>query len=145
VLELSSNGGQTWSTPLSTAADNVDGYYWFDITQWASANTRMRFRVTDADSRAVFYVDDVEVWYKTTTTARDSFDNVSFSNSNGNDSWASAWSESGDNSSPQSGAILVRQNDCPDSSSRCLELNAAAASTIRPAARSIFRTRSARC
>ncbi|MEZ5458322.1 MAG: hypothetical protein R3E65_03000 [Steroidobacteraceae bacterium] len=54
VLELSSDGGKTWSTPLSTAADNVDGYYWYDVTPWASADTRMRFRVTDADSRAVF-------------------------------------------------------------------------------------------
>jgi hypothetical protein len=40
ALELSGDGGQTWSAPLSTAEDNVDGYYWFDVTPWASAQTR---------------------------------------------------------------------------------------------------------
>ena len=61
VLELSSNGGQTWSTPLSTIADNIDGYYQFDITQWASANTRIRFRVRDADSATQLWIDNVTI------------------------------------------------------------------------------------
>ena len=63
VLEASSNGGASWSAqPLAVYANEelVFGET-VDLTPYISADTRIRFRITDSDEDAHLTIDNVEV------------------------------------------------------------------------------------
>ena len=126
AFEVSKDGGASWSAALGTVVDNGNDYAWFDLTPYVAAGTRIRFRVVDADPNAHFYVDNLEVWYKSTTVARDEFVNANYANSQGAENWTGAWTETGDNNAANSGSITVENDSgCPDGWGRCVEMDAA--------------------
>ena len=128
VIEASRDGGLTWSGALGIVSDNTVDYAWIDLTPYISANTRIRFRLTDSDPDAHFYVDALEVAYKVTRPALDQFNVVSYTNNNGSEAWTGGWTETGDNQSASNGSITVEADaNCPYtwSGNRCVEFDAA--------------------
>ena len=59
VLEASSDG-ITWAT-LNTYTSSASGSEQFDLTPYKSANTHIRFRVTDGSEDGHLWVDDVQI------------------------------------------------------------------------------------
>jgi serine protease AprX len=65
-LEISSDGGITWSTlrTYSNRDYTGNGVDTFDITAYASANTRVRFYITDTQSYSRYiYFDNIQIEY----------------------------------------------------------------------------------
>jgi subtilisin family serine protease len=128
ALDVSTDGGATWrTTPLvtfSSVAVKLDER--IDLTPFAARNTRFRFRLTNQDANANLWIDNVRIEYKTTTWAREEFNSVAYNNTNGNEAWASNWTEIGDDGSASktSGNITVEVDNCPDVASRCVEIDA---------------------
>jgi subtilisin family serine protease len=128
ALEVSTDGGVTWRSTalatLSSAALQLSRSV--DLTPYVARNTRFRFRLTNQDANAKLWIDNVRVEYKTTTWARDEFNSTDYKQSNGNEAWASNWTEIGDDGSPSktSGSITVEVDNCPNVSSRCVEMDA---------------------
>ena len=98
VLEASTDGGSSWSSPLATFnAVTVEYGKTVDLTPFASAHTQFRFRVTDYDPEAHFYLDNVEISTNAasspaafSSTLRDEFNVSNWSNSDGSDDWSSS-------------------------------------------------------
>lgn len=126
VLEASSNGGLTWTTvqTFNTVNSNINSSV--NLTPYNSASTKIRFRVTDTDPTATLTIDQVSVWYRTSTFYRDTFDTVGYNNNFGNETWPAAWTESGDGTtSPSSGSIYIGSHtSCPNSTG-CLRIDTA--------------------
>ncbi len=57
-------------------------------------------------------------------TVRDQFNTASYSNNDGSLTWSTNWIEVGDSGGPTSGKITVEVDNCPDTSSRCIEFDA---------------------
>ncbi|MCB1624819.1 MAG: S8 family serine peptidase, partial [Pseudomonadales bacterium] len=133
VIEASADG-VNWSQPLARYSKGGTGKAGYstavNITPYVSTNTVIRFRVTDSDPTAKFKVDNIGVWFRAGTYARDDFDSLNYSGSSwGNESWAGSWSEVGDgNGAPNAGNIRIQNNAaCPDPASPCLGIAASTA------------------
>ena len=115
VLEASSDG-ITWAT-LNTYTSSASGSEQFDLTPYKSANTHIRFRVTDGSEDGHLWVDDVEIKAASTGgsgnsglggTLRDEFGAVAYNNNNGTQNWLTSWTETGDGTtSPSSGYVRI--------------------------------------
>ncbi len=99
TVEVSADGGASWTT-LEVITD-IDGSTWdersFDITSFISAQTQVRFRVSNkyGASDEHFFVNYVQISSNcaSTLTVRDEFNTRSFGNNDGPDDWESNWIE----------------------------------------------------
>ena len=133
TVEASADGGATWTT-LEVITGLV-GQNWgereIDITPFISAQTRVRFRVSNkyGGEHEFFYVTDVEICGLCEppppptceeTQVRDDFDSQSFGNNDGANPWAGSWIENDvAGAGPASGNVKVtssalRLGDYPD-------------------------------
>ncbi|MGW8250101.1 MAG: S8 family serine peptidase, partial [Anaerolineales bacterium] len=112
VVDVSKDGGQSY-TKLQTYT-GISGQTWgsghFDLTQYLSANTRIRFRVSSkyGGSDEFFIVDNVQIAYAPLLgeTVRDEFTQISYENNHGTLPWGNAWVEY-DGGGPYSGYIKI--------------------------------------
>jgi serine protease AprX len=135
VLEVSTNGGGTWTTLKTyTSVANVLGET-VNLTPYGAAGTRIRFRLTDTDEDAHLYIDNVQIEYaagssgaptpppipvpptptpnpapQASQTVRDEFNANSYSGNNGSQNWSSNWQELGESDGKDSGRIRVVSN-----------------------------------
>ncbi|WP_045226459.1 cadherin-like domain-containing protein [Methyloterricola oryzae] len=147
-VEVSKDGGEKWTIlaryPFTTTTDssrtaagpNGQG---FDITSWASVNTRIRFigEATDnrpLDSVGFFYADDVKVDLvkpdapppspSAGSNVSDSFPAIAYNGSDGSVSWASTpWIEAGETTSPTAGNLRVVANTTTGGVTNCVATN----------------------
>jgi hypothetical protein len=130
VVEASSDDGKTWSGPLARVNAVGAGSFSYgtsvNLTPYLSGKTKFRVRVNDPDATARFAVDNLGVWFRTSTFYRDDFNSVSYARQNGNETWGSNWTETGDGStSPSGGTIRVESvAGCPDGVGGCLRIHA---------------------
>ncbi len=104
VLEVSSNGGSSWTTLREFTVEEVSSAA-FDLSPYMSATTRIRFRLTGIDTTSHLYIDNVEIYYDTpytgtgnVWTVRDEFDAIDYGQNDGTLTWDSDWIESDDGS-----------------------------------------------
>jgi len=74
VIQVSPDGGDTWLTLKTISLDKDDGGLLtdntFEIDEWATADTRIRFMITEAEGLKAYWLIDnvtVEVAFETTT------------------------------------------------------------------------------
>ncbi|MEO0952693.1 MAG: S8 family serine peptidase, partial [Pseudomonadota bacterium] len=141
VLEISADGAH-WHTlatyALGSSRDNETET--FDITEFASDNTTLRMRVTQAednDEKGVLAIDnlrvDASIPEESCVAAAqqqpvvagnllDNFDYTSFANNNGSISFASDWHEVGESNGPNTGDLEVDNDDGLCANGRCIQI-----------------------
>jgi serine protease AprX len=99
TLAVSKDGGATYS-PLHTYKGIVgatSGTGYFDLSAYLSANTKVRFMVSNnyGDNDENFVINYVQIAYapRLGETVRDEFNTVSYENNNGTRAWNGAWIE----------------------------------------------------
>ena len=142
VVEVSADGVH-WHTlatyALGSSQSNLTET--FDITPFASSNTTLRMRVTQAeddDERGVLGIDnlrvDASIPEESCVAAApqhavvagnllDTFDYESFANNNGSISFASDWHEVGESNGPGTGDLEVDNDDDLCASGRCIQID----------------------
>ncbi|MEO0616216.1 MAG: S8 family peptidase [Pseudomonadota bacterium] len=141
VVEVSADGAH-WHTLATYALGSSKSNHTetFDITAFASNNTTLRMRVTQAeddDDKGVLTIDnlrvDASVPSESCTVATekrdeiegsllDSFDHKSFANNNGGISFSSDWHEVGESNGPGTGDLEVDNDDDLCASGRCIQI-----------------------
>jgi hypothetical protein len=132
VVEASSDGGKTWSAPLARMNTVGSGSFSYgtsiNLSPYLAGSAKVRFRLTDADTTARFGIDNVGMWFRTSTYVRDDFHTVAYNRQNGVENWTTNWTEVGDgattSASAGGGTIRIESNqNCPDSASSCLRVD----------------------
>jgi hypothetical protein len=138
AVEVSADGGNGYSMLewINNVGGGQSGSKSYDISAYASAQTRVRFRIVDRYGGAdeYFDIDNVQITYTGSATtytgfdpgseaARDEFNLVSYSGDDGTGRWKTDWIESGDDGTPTWGSITVEVDNCPDPGSRCIEFD----------------------
>ena len=123
-LEISSDGGAYWST-LATyvinASDQSPVAQSFDITPFASADTKVRILGSGSEVEGYLYLDNLQIEYSSGTgstnpspapigTVRDEFNATSFGNNDGTENWLGEWVEIKENDGPNKGDLRVYNN-----------------------------------
>ncbi|MEM1178486.1 MAG: SdrD B-like domain-containing protein [Acidobacteriota bacterium] len=116
TVDVSNDGGATWNVleVITGIHGEVDEERSFDITAFASENTQVRFRVTNkyGGKNEVFCLDYVEIVKACgdciAREVRDDFDQREYTNNDGPNAWASAWTEVDPlGAGPRAGAVQV--------------------------------------
>ncbi|MCG8462872.1 MAG: VWA domain-containing protein, partial [Holophagales bacterium] len=116
TVDVSSDGGTSWT--VLEEIHGIDGSGAFvrsyDITGFASEETRVRLRVTNkyGGEDEVFCLDWLEIAVEctecTSRTVRDDFSRKSFANNDGPDPWTAQWQENDSaGAGPRDGAVRV--------------------------------------
>ncbi|MEE8057808.1 MAG: DUF6701 domain-containing protein [Pseudomonadales bacterium] len=94
TVEVSNNGGVTWTT-LVTFADDVPVLrsFSYDITPFISSNTRIRFRIEDEDGGSCCYGPSDEI-LEIESVEISSGSASAYANNDGSLNWAGSWQES---------------------------------------------------
>jgi type II secretory pathway pseudopilin PulG len=116
-VEVSGNGGSTWSTVFTITAGTDTTYRSInqDISSYIASNTMIRFSMDDNFNNQA-YVDNVRIDSSAggggggSNTIRDEFNAKSFSGSDGTLPWATDWLEIGEFDGATSGDVDVRSD-----------------------------------